>query len=610
MLSRKVLASFLVSSIAILCPTLAAAGAASPDPVATADLLDRHTANIMRMRPIHATRLGLVDEEVGARVNDGMDELGGRLIREWRRTVRGMRAELNSPSASQLDSFTRAALDEIYDVYMGASEIPFGYVSENGSHRPYVINQIDQPLQYVPKVMITFQPVTNAEEAKDYLHRLWAISGLVDSVLGKFNFDADSGWIAPRPILEGALNYIEGFVEPAPAEHELVTTLMEKVEASAAFTEQQRAQIYNEAQLVMSTIVYPTYQNAARTVRGRLEEASEDAGIWSQPLGESFYKHSIRHEARSDKTAEEIHSLGLAEVDRILREMDTKLKAHGYRKGSVGERMRELAQEQRFLFEDSPAGRGKLLAQLNQTAQAMEARLPEYFGRLPDRGVEIRPFPESVQAGAPGGQYDGPPAAGGPGIFWINLRDMSDLPWFRMPTLTYHETVPGHHLQVALARSQADRPMLWRFNINSAYSEGWALYAEALAAEMGVYENDPISDLGRLQAELFRAVRLVVDTGMHHKRWSREQAIEYMRDVTGRGETDVTAEVERYMAWPGQALSYKLGMLEIQAIRGEAEARLGEKFDLREFHDQLLQAGAVSMPLLREHISGWMDSYR
>ena len=608
------LATLLISLVLIIYAiAVASAPVSEPDPVSepgASDMLGRHLMNIMRMRPVHATRLGLGDADVGARVEDGMDEFNSRSLRGWRRTVRKMRTELHSLEESQLDALTLAALDDIYDVYLGASEVPFGYINESGQHRPYIVNQIDQPLQYVPKVMITFQRVATEEQAADYLRRLWSFSTLVDSVLGKFNLDADTGWIAPRPLLEGALEYIEGFVEPAPADHELVTSLMEKVEASGAFTVRQKEQIYNEAQMLMVRIIYPAYRNAAATVRDRLPEASEEAGIWSRPLGEQFYRHSIRHEARSNKSAQEIHDLGLAEVDRLLVEMDIKLDAQGYRDGSVGERLRMLAGEKRFLFEDSTAGRARLLEKLNATEASMRALLPAYIGKLPEQEVEIRPFPESIQAGAPGGQYDGPPADGsGPGIFWINLRDMADLPWFRMPTLTYHETMPGHHLQIALARNQAERPMLWRFHINSAYSEGWALYSEALAAEIGVYGDDPLADLGRLQAELFRAVRLVVDTGMHYKRWSREQAIDYMSEVTGRGKTDVTAEIERYMAWPGQALSYKLGMLEIQEIRAEAEASLGDKFDLREFHDQVLQTGAVSMPLLGEQIRAWTDQH-
>ena len=573
-------------------------------------MLRRHLMYVMRMRPVQATRYGLADEDVGARVNDAMDNFSLAHMREWRRTIRGMRMELRALDDGKLDALTLAALDEIYGVYLGESEIPFGFIDTAGRHRPYVINQIDQPLQEVPKVMTTFQQASTPEEAADYLRRLWAFQSLVHSVLGKFNADADAGWIPPRPLLDGALEFIEGFTKPPATEHELVTVLMKQVEASDAFSEDQRARIRNEAIAVMLSVVYPSYRNAAKAVRARLSEARRESGVWAQPLGERFYAHSVRHEARTDKSPEEIHRLGLAEVDRLRAEMDVKLIAQGYQKGSVGERMRQLAIEERFLYTDTAAGRGKLLADLNAVADAMQARLPEYFGRLPAQGVEIRPIPESRQAGAPGGQYDGPPADGSrPGIFWINLRDMNDLPWFRLSTLTYHETVPGHHLQVALARSQAGRPLLWRFANNNAYSEGWALYAERLAAEIGVYDADPVSDLGRLQAELFRAVRLVVDTGMHHKRWSREQAIDYMRQVTGRGEVDVTAEIERYMAWPGQALSYKLGMLEILDMRTGAAASLGDSFDLKGFHDTVLETGPVSMPLLRKQVQTWVERH-
>ncbi|MEP5763876.1 MAG: DUF885 domain-containing protein [Halieaceae bacterium] len=603
-----------ITSSLLLAVGLSACGAAGDkgqDPATSAvaaDMLKQQATQVMRLRSLNATRLGLTDEDVGARVNDAMDAFGSAHMREWRRNIRSMRSDLDKLPAGSIDPLTRAAMDDIYAVYLGGSEIPFGYIDIQGRHRPYVINQIDQPLQEVPRIMVNFQRVATAEDAADYLRRMWAITSLVDSVLGKFNADADAGWIPPRPVLEGALVYLDNFTTPAPEEHELVTSLLAGVDEAGQISTEQREQIRQEAIALMMRVVYPAYLNAARTVRLRLPEARTEAGIWAQPLGAKFYAHSIRHEALSDKSAEEIHRLGLAEVKRILAEMDRGLKAQGLATASVGERMSKLASEQRFLFEDSATGRERLIVKLNATAGSMQARLPQYFGRLPEQGVVIRPVPAEREAGAAGGSYDGPPADGsGPGTFWINLRDMDDLPWFRLPTLTYHETVPGHHLQVALARSQRSRPMLWRFSSNSAYSEGWALYAELLAAEMGVYESDPYADLGRLQAELFRAVRLVVDTGMHEMRWTREQAIDYMQSTTGRGEVDVTAEIQRYMAWPGQALSYKLGMIEILDIRANARARLGEAFDLKVFHDKVLATGPVSMPLLREQLAGWTE---
>jgi uncharacterized protein (DUF885 family) len=341
-------------------------------------------------------------------------------------------------------------------------------------------------------------------------------------------------------------------------------------------------------------------------VKERLPEALPAAGIWARPTGERFYAAAVRNEARTELAPEQIHALGLEEVARIVAEMDGILAAQGLRDGSVGERIRALASEPRFLYPDTAEGRAALLERIEATAADMQKRLPAYFGVLPAQGFTVRPVPAERQAGASLGFYDGPPADGSaPGTFWINLRSMDELAWFGMPTLTYHETVPGHHLQIALARSSAERPALWRFTYNAAYSEGWALYAEQLAAEMGVYADDPFGNLGRLRDELHRAVRLVVDTGLHHKRWTRGQAETYMAETIGLGEKEIRAEVLRYMAWPGQALSYKLGMLAILDMREDARRELGEAFDIAAFHDTVLATGPVSMPLLRQQVEDW-----
>lgn len=569
------------------------------------ELFARHTAQVMRLRPLYATRIGYSDEDLGIRVNDAMDDYSADNMQQWRRNARQMRAELEKLPETSVDPLTRAALDEIYATYLGAP-LPFGYINTIGRHRPYIVNQIDQPLQQVPKYITIYQRINSDEDVADYLRRMWALTSLVNAVLAKFNRDADAGWLPPRAVLEGAITSLEAFVAPAADEHPLVVTLLEKADASGVLSDEERAKVSNEANAVLLRLVYPAYRNAIETIRERLPEAKDAAGIWARPNGEQFYAASLRIEAWTDKSPAEIHELGRREVARILAEMDAILKKQGYPEGSVGERMQRLAGEGRFLFPDTDAGRAALLARIEATAENMRGRLPGYFGKLPERTFVVRPVPEARQAGEARGSYSRPPAGGDePGIFWINLRAMDELPWFEMPTLTYHETVPGHHLQGTLSAAQTSRPALWRYAINSAYSEGWALYAERLAAEMGAYSDDPFGDLGRLQAELFRAARLVVDTGLHHQRWTMEQAVAYMVDTTGRSSTQVRTEVLRYMAWPGQALSYKLGMTEILDMRASAREALGEEFDIADFHDQVLGTGQVSMPLLRRELLDW-----
>jgi uncharacterized protein (DUF885 family) len=301
--------------------------------------------------------------------------------------------------------------------------------------------------------------------------------------------------------------------------------------------------------------------------------------------------------------------VGLDEVARISTEMDAILVANGHSAGTVGERMLKINDDPQFLYEDSDEGRAQLLADLNGYIEEINVRMPELFATKPPYDVEVRAFPKAREASAPGGMYSSPRLDGSqPGIYWINLRDIKANAKFDLKTLTYHEANPGHHWQVALNLAQESLPMIRRIAPYNAYIEGWALYSELVAKEMGMYDNDPYGDLGRLKAELFRAVRLVVDTGLHHKKWSREQAIKYMAETTGTVDSDVVAEIERYMVWPGQALGYKLGMIKILQLREMARAALGENFDIKAFHDLVLLGGAVPMTVLEDHVKAWIDS--
>ncbi len=568
-------------------------------------MLAKHTMQVMRARPVQATQFGLRDAEVGARVEDAVGDYGKAHLARWRRDLRRMQREMDALPVSSMGGLTRAAMQDIYAARLGDSELPFGFIDTFGRHRPYVINQAGGPLQVVPQIIANFQPAGTTEEVGDYLRRLWALSPLVAGVLDTFNKDANAGWMPPTAVLEASLVGLEAFVSPPAQDHELVVKLVEKMAASDVLTEEDRARARNEAIAVMLRMVYPAYRNAIQNVRDRLPETAAAPGLWARPLGERFYQASLKFEAGTRLSAAAVHEHGLAEVTRISAEMDALLREQGFETGSVGERMQLLAQAEGARFEDSDAGRDDLLATLRGLTASMEARLPEYFGRLPGPALEVRPVPEAIQHGAPRAYYTNPPVDGsGPGVFWINLRGIDQVTRFSMPTLVYHEAVPGHHLQVALALEQQARPTLWRISLNGAYSEGWALYAERLAAEMGVYADDPRGDLGRLQAELFRAVRLVVDTGLHYRRWSLEQAVDYMVATTGRGEDGMRSEALRYAVWPGQALSYKLGMDGMLKLRADVKTAQGENFDLRAFHDQLLATGPVSLALLRQQLLG------
>ena len=310
-------------------------------------------------------------------------------------------------------------------------------------------------------------------------------------------------------------------------------------------------------------------------------------------------------------TPDEIHRYGLSEVTRITAQMDTVLRSIGLSDGTVGERMDALMGDPRFLYRNDNVGREAMLVRYGQILGRVRALLPKYFAHLPAIPLTVRRVPPFSEKGAPGAYYEPPGLAGGrPGTFFANLRNVGETPMWAMPTLAYHEGIPGHHMQIATALEIRDLPLRRRMEYLPAFGEGWALYAEHLAKDMGLYDGDPYGDLGRLQAELFRAVRLVVDTGMHAKHWSREQAIDYMQSTTGMAQSDVTAEIERYVVWPGQACAYKIGMKTILELREKAQNSLGKRFDLREFHAVILENGAMPLWLLQKNVDRWIEQKR
>src|SRR6059058_621958 len=307
---------------------------------------------------------------------------------------------------------------------------------------------------------------------------------------------------------------------------------------------------------------------------------------------------------------DEVHELGLREVARIEGEMRSILDANGFAGQPIGEAVDKLTKDARFLYANDDKGRAEALAQYSDLiTKATERSSKDLFLTTPRAKIEVRRVPEFKEAIAPGAYYQ-PGAMDGsrPGIFFANLRDMNEVPKWSMPTLAYHEGVPGHHWQISMAEELTGVPQFRKVIPFTAYMEGWALYCEWLAKQTGCYDNDPFGDLGRLRDELFRAVRLVVDTGIHSKRWRREQAIAYMLEKTGMGEKNVTAEIERYIVDPGQACAYKVGMLKIRELRERAQRKLGNKFDQREFHDAVLTNGALPLEILEEQINGYVQS--
>ncbi|MBU0914484.1 MAG: DUF885 domain-containing protein, partial [Gammaproteobacteria bacterium] len=570
--------------------------------VQTADQLYQQSTQILfQARALNASALGLSEDVVGKTFNTELENYSAEAeaqLRQQLNAVINQLAALPVP-ADAVDAENQAVMLNIMQYYAGSNEFPQGYIDSWMGHSAFVVNQINGPTIDMAGALQNSHPISNEQDAKNYLSRLEKFGAALKAVEQRFTSDAATGWIAPKVLLEKSLAILDGYASGEVTDHVLYKDFAKKLDGLKELTAEAKQQYLASAAFLVQKQVQTGYQQLAAAVRAELPKARTESGIWAQPGGEKFYAYSVKQLGDTDLTPEQIHQKGLDEVARISQEMDSILKSEGYKDGTVGARMTALNGEARFLYEDSDAGRQQVLDDLNKYIAEINLRMPELFATKPPYPVEVRRIPVEIQDSAAGGQYSSPAIDGSkPGIYWINLRDIKANAKFDLKTLTYHEANPGHHWQVALNLAQEHLPLLRRVAPYNSYVEGWALYSELVAKEMGMYKDDPFGDLGRLKAELFRSVRLVVDTGMHAKKWTREQAITYMAETTGTTESDVVSEIERYMAWPAQALGYKLGMLKIVELRAYAKEQLGDKFDIKAFHDLVLLGGAVPMSVL------------
>ena len=516
-------------------------------------------------------------------------------------------AALQHEGLNHKDSLHLKINEVIANYYAGDEQFAAGYIDTWGGHLPYIVNQLSGPLIDLPNVLKDQHEVNNEQDAKDYIARLESFSDVVKQVQEKVKADAQLGVILPKALYPNTLGYLENFTASAASAHPLVSSFVQKLAGVDNLSEQQQQSYALQAQEILKSKIYPAFAAVLNEMRQLQNDAPEEVGIWAQPNGEAFYQHEITYLGDSSLSAEQIHQVGLDEVKRITARMDEILKANGYEQGSVKERLATLNEEPRFLYPDSDEGRAELLEFLRGEITTINAKAPDYFSTLPPQEVEVRRIPVAVEAGSAGGYYNAPSLDGSrPGVFYINLKDMKAVPSFGMKTLTYHEAVPGHHFQIALNMLQKDIGLMRQNASFNAYVEGWALYSELVAYEMGMYEDDPFGDLGRLQAEVYRAARLVVDTGLHYKKWTRQQAIDYFAQATGSPMSDVVPAIDRYIAWPGQALGYKLGMLKLVELRERAQQALGDKFDIKAFHDLILLAGARPMAIVEQDVTTWI----
>ncbi len=514
--------------------------------------------------------------------------------------------EVREFDRARLDRQDQITYDILVDQYQTALSFQrFDWLAPDGL---YAINPMFGVETQLPAFMETTHVVSNDKTARNYVARLEAMGGKLDQATAEMQRQARLGVILPPALLERSQLVIRETVAAQPADNALLTTFVARMDRVKSLDAARRQELAQQAAAAVRTSVYPAYARMSAALEAlRPQAAGQAAGVGRLPDGAAYYAAALRQMTTTDYTPEQVHALGLGEVKRITQEMDTLLKAQGMTQGSVGERMTALRKDPRFLYPNDDAGRQQMLARYQQLLDQMSARLPEYFRTVPKTRLMVERMPIAQEKGSSGAYYQGAAMDGSrPGIFFANLRDLNETPKWAMNTLAYHEGVPGHHLQISTALGLKGLPLIRQQTLYTAYAEGWALYAEAFAAEIGIYKDDPLGDLGRLQLELLRAARLVVDTGLHAQGWSREQAIDYMVGTTGMAEADVTSEVERYMSDPGQACAYKVGELKILELRRKAQAALGPQFNLKDFHAVVLENGGVPLTLLEQLVDEWI----
>jgi uncharacterized protein (DUF885 family) len=462
---------------------------------------------------------------------------------------------------------------------------------------PYVVAQNTGAFLEIPGLLDQQHTIENRSDADAYLARLEAYAGQLEGETARLHSAAAQGVIAPDFLLDKTLNQLRIARGGGITDWTVVASLARRTKAMPGGYAEKAAKI-------AASEIAPALDRQIAEIEEHRRRATADAGVWKLPQGDAYYAWSLGAATTTRMTPEQIHDIGQEELRALQSEMDAILKKQGLTQGTVGERLIDLGKQQRFRFAESDEDRARLMASLNERVADMRSRLPRAFATLVPGYFEIKRMPPEVEPGAPGA-YGGAGTIDGkvPGKFWINLHTLSVWTTYNLPTLTYHESIPGHvwqgeyTFQLPLFRS------LLAFNV---YSEGWALYAEQLAAELGVYDDDPFGRLGYLQSIAFRACRLVVDTGLHAKRWTRDQAIQWFATTNGSSVEEVTSEVDRYCAWPGQACGYKVGHSEINRLRAKAQATLGDKFDLRQFNDAVVKSGGVPMVTLGRIVDGFI----
>jgi uncharacterized protein (DUF885 family) len=564
-----------------------------------ASLLQKLAEDHLRRSPEEATAQ---DFDIGAHASlrRELDDRSLDAIATFRKATDRALAELARIDRASLSPSSMLDLDVATFVYATLKDTlgRFGFVDINLRPSPYVVSQMNGAYYWLPEFLGSRHPLQSASDLDAYFARLNALPATLDAETDRIRHDAALGVILPDFTLATTIAQVEGLLKTPPERTAMIGPAMTRA-ANARLGD-----ISTRAGDIFRRSIVPALTRQANALRELKAKARSNAGVWALPDGEAYYATAVHANTTVKSDVAELHRRGLQLVEDITAQLDSGLKRQGYSNGSVVARIHALDRDPRFLVSDDDAGRERLLSAARTAVKKITALLPAGFRTLPNDPLEVRRIPAAIESGAPGAFYS-EGGGGTPAAFSLNLKTPSEMPLWRLPTLAHHEGIPGHHFQAAVLRSVGELPLFRKLVRFSAYTEGWALYAERVADELGVYEDDAAGRIGLLQSELFRAARIVVDTGIHHKRWTREQATKWMIENAGERPVGAQREIDRYCVYPGQACSFMVGATSIRSIRESARQRMGTKFDVRDFHDLVLRPGPTPLDVLQAAIEQW-----
>ena len=574
-------------------------------PVSIDHYLGKEIVMEMLDTPEMLTYLGILDpfnfitKHQSKLSNNGLEDLKAEL--EEMKQAKKILERYDDSKLSQQQSVTKKiALYDLENNIKQQEQFPF---------HNYPLNQIGGIHLNMIQFMTDIHPIRSSSEAAAYIDRLNMLDEVFESQMEILNAQKEASIFPPGFVFDHVIRQLNEFIESAEGSNPIRDVFQRKI-SEIDIDEETQVELMNDLDSAMQDSVKPGFKLLLGFMMETLPMANPNDGVWSLPNGDEYYALRLKAQTTTDYTAEEIHNIGLSEVDRISKRMQAILSELAYGDNlNVGEMMNKLNEDPEFLYADTADRKSIVVKDYNDIVEETWLAASDSFHKMPESKVEVRAIPEYSEQNEAGGYYMSPALDGSrPGVFYANLYDIKQTPTYSMRALAFHEAIPGHHLQNALNMENEELTLYRRFGYyTSAFGEGWALYSERLSLELGMAKS-LYDELGVLQSELFRAVRLVVDTGLHYKRWTREEAMDYMKKTTGMSDAEVVSEIERYIVWPGQACSYKVGMLKILELREKALAEMGDDFDIRDFHSAVLDNGEPPLFIVEELVNKMINT--